>query len=168
MRRPYSTLQFADAMNMARQVVPGVGITTDVIVGFPGETEYEFEESLSFLRAAGFARIHVFPYSRREGTAAASLPAQINDDDKRVRSAKVQAVAEASAARFAAQFSGCTLPVLWENKSSDEQENEYWSGYTDNYIRVMTENGSNLQNVITETRLSFSPSGTAFGEILDR
>jgi threonylcarbamoyladenosine tRNA methylthiotransferase MtaB len=150
MRRPYNTDQFADAVTLAKSKVPGVGITTDVIVGFPGESDVEFEESLEFVRRMEFARIHVFPYSRREGTLAARFPLQVNDKIKDARAKAVQQVARASAVSFTSQFLGKTLPVLYESEADLPGT---WSGYTDNYLRVVTRDAGNLANRILLTQI---------------
>jgi threonylcarbamoyladenosine tRNA methylthiotransferase MtaB len=150
MRRPYSAEKFAAGVDLARQLVPGVGITTDVIVGFPGETEAEFAASLAFVERMGFGRVHVFPYSPRPGTAGAILPGQVPGPVKKERAAAMQATGEAGARRFARQFIGQTLNVLWET-----QADGVWEGYTDNYIRVrmrtnpaIDRRGRNLRNLI--------------------
>lgn len=145
MRRPYTTAQFARAVERVRAQIPDVGITTDVIVGFPGETDAEFEQSLRFVEQMQFSRVHVFPYSRREGTHAATLPNQIVDAVKQARVKQMQAVADASQRAFAVQFIGRELRVLWETKHDRGQ----WSGYSDNYIRVVVSSKRDLHNQIT-------------------
>ncbi len=150
MRRPYSAVQFAETVARARERVPDVGITTDVIVGFPGESDLEFEQSLEFIEQMGFARVHVFPYSPRAGTVAAQLPLQVNDRVKESRAKRMQQLADESARRFAERFLGRTLPVLYETEASAPG---VWSGYTDNYIRVATRSADNLANRIVPTRL---------------
>ncbi|MDE3090965.1 MAG: tRNA (N(6)-L-threonylcarbamoyladenosine(37)-C(2))-methylthiotransferase MtaB [Chloroflexota bacterium] len=161
MRRPYTTAQFARAAEQARGKIPGVGITTDVIVGFPGESAVEFEQSLRFVEQMQFSRAHVFPYSARAGTVAATLPLPVADAVKSARRAQMQATADASARAFAAQFVGQTMPVLWETVNSGKWivdsdsplTTHYsplvWSGYTDNYIRVLAASDTNLYNQIS-------------------
>ncbi|MBI3912799.1 MAG: tRNA (N(6)-L-threonylcarbamoyladenosine(37)-C(2))-methylthiotransferase MtaB [Chloroflexi bacterium] len=167
MRRPYTTAQYARAVEMAREKSPDVGITTDVIVGFPGETDAEFEASRQFVERIGFARAHVFPYSPREGTLAAQLPNAVSDRVKESRAQEMQAAAAASARAFAARFVGRTLPVLWETRQPTTDDRQQmiadglssdvcalWSGYTDNYIRVSAESALPLRNQITHTLLT--------------
>ncbi len=165
MRRPYSTAQFARAAQLARDKIPGVGITTDVIVGFPGESNAEFEQSLQFVEEMQFSRVHVFPYSARAGTVAASLPLQVSDAVKQSRAKQLQATADASARAFARRFIGQTMPVLWESSNKVEggrmkdelfhpsspipHPSSVWSGYTDNYIRVLAASDANLHNQIS-------------------
>jgi len=162
MRRPYTGVQFRECMDLARQMIPGVAITTDVIVGFPGETDAEFETSRRFVEEAGFARVHVFPFSPRPGTAAATMPGQIHPHIVRERVRVMSAVAEESGRRFAQQFVGETLDVLWEQPEG----NAGWSGYTDNYIRVLTHYDADLSNVLTPTRLVESKMDAIWGEVL--
>ncbi len=148
MRRRYDTAAYAEAVARIRAAVPDVAITTDIIVGFPGETEAEFAESLAFCQCMEFARIHVFSYSPRPGTAAAVMPEQIPATVKKGRSQAMLALARASARAFQARFLGRTLGVLWEQVAGG-----VWSGYTGNYIRVYTKSARDLTNQITPTKL---------------
>lgn len=148
MRRPYTADMYAGVVEMIRQAVPAVAITTDVIVGFPGETPEEFEESLRFVERMGFAKVHVFPYSAREGTEAATMPAHVPYHEKKARVDAMLQVANAGERRFWEHFLGRQLDVLWESRS-----NGYWQGTTDNYIRVLTKTSDNLSNTIGKTKL---------------
>ncbi len=148
MKRLYRTADYQRAVAMIKKIMPDVAITTDVIAGFPGETEKEFAESYEFCRQAGFARIHVFPYSRRPGTEAAVMPDQIPDGVKKERVQKMLALAEESARRFRERFLGGIMPVLWEQNSGGA-----WSGYTDNYIRVYARSGEDLANQLIPVKL---------------
>ncbi len=148
MRRRYSTEEYLKAVSIIRSAVPDVAITTDVIVGFPGESDEEFEGSYSFCQKTGFARIHVFPYSLRPGTEAAKMEGQVNARVKRERRQKMLALAEESARNFRKRFLGRTMPILWEQKSGG-----VWSGLTANYIRVYTKSSEDLTNEITEVKL---------------
>ena len=157
MRRPYSAEQFADAVELARAKIPAVAITTDVIVGFPGEADAEFQESLDFVAQMNFARVHVFPYSAREGTLAATLPLHVAERVKDARRDAMQRVAEVGLRRFTEEFVGQTLNVLYEENAAGAAE---WLGYTDNYIRVATRSRENLGNRILSTRLvELTPDG---------
>ena len=148
MRRRYLTYDFKRGVSLIRSLVPEAAITTDIIVGFPSETEDEFDESYQFCQKIGFARIHVFPYSSRPGTAAAGLPEQISSQVKKQRSRKMLALARESARNFRERFLGKVMPVLWEQKS-----NGIWSGLTDNYIRVYTRSDDNLSNQLLPVKL---------------
>jgi len=148
MKRRYTTADYQAAVSLLREAVPDVALTTDVIVGFPGETEEEFEESHDFCRGTQFARIHVFPYSPRRGTEAANMPGQVSDDVKRQRSQRMLALAKESALGFGKKFLGRTMAVLWEKKSGD-----VWSGHTGNYLKVYSRSNEDLTNKIMSVRL---------------
>lgn len=162
MRRPYTGDQFERAVELARSMVPPAAITTDVIVGFPGESDVEFRDSLFFVERMNFARVHVFPYSARQGTLAAALPLQVPDAVKDERARAMQQVADESLHRFASRFVGQTLPVLYEEQAAAPG---VWSGYTDNYIRVTTRCDRALGNRIADTRLVEVVEGGARGEL---
>lgn len=165
MRRPYTAEQYAAAVTRARARVPDVAITTDVIVGFPGEAEVEFQDSLDFVTRMGLARVHVFPYSAREGTAAAGLPLQVDDRTKEARRQAMQHVADLSLTQYAACFVGTTRDVLFEE---DAPGAGVWSGYTDNYIRVVARSDENLSNRIVPTQLLEVVEDGARGAVPDR
>ncbi|MDP3880246.1 MAG: radical SAM protein, partial [Dehalococcoidales bacterium] len=149
MGRDYSSGDYQKAVSLIRTQVPDVAITTDVIVGFPGETEEEFAQSQDFCRRMEFARIHVFPYSRRDGTQASSLSRQINDKVKKERSRQMLALARESARDFRQRFVGGISPVLWEQPAGDG----FWTGLTDNYIKVYTESDADLTNRVVPVKL---------------
>ncbi len=149
MQRPYTATEFAALADLLRKQVPGIAITTDVITGFPGETQAEFEESLAFVRELGFARLHVFPYSIRPGTQAASLPRQIGPTAKKERVQRLLAVAADSERAFIASQLGASAEVLWESERQG-----LWHGTSDNYIRVQTRCPSNLERRLTRSLLS--------------
>jgi threonylcarbamoyladenosine tRNA methylthiotransferase MtaB len=151
MARRTDTTRFAALIDAARAAIPDLAVTTDVIVGFPGETGQEFAASLAFVQAAGFARVHVFPYSRRPGTPAALMPDQVPSRVKAERAAAMRAVASSSACSFRRRFVGRTLAVLWESCRGGEVP--VWSGLTGNYMRVEAASAANLHNTLTSTRL---------------
>ncbi len=144
MERRYTTAQFADLVARAREAVPDIALTTDVIVGFPGESEREFAISAGFVRAMGFARVHVFPYSPRPGTPAATMPDQVPPPVRRQRAQQMREIARRSADAFRRRFLGHTLSVLWETRRADG----LWSGLSDNYLRFLTRSEENLHNTI--------------------
>jgi threonylcarbamoyladenosine tRNA methylthiotransferase MtaB len=148
MKRRYTNSDYEKAVKMIREILLDVAITTDIIVGFPGETDREFEDSYQFCKRMGFARIHVFPYSRRSQTAAAEMPQQVNDKIIRLRRDKMLKVSEQSSKTFRERFSGKKVSVLWE-----QQKNGYWNGLTSNYTKVYTESNKNLANKITVVTL---------------
>jgi threonylcarbamoyladenosine tRNA methylthiotransferase MtaB len=150
MRRRYGTPEYERAVSLIRRNVPDVAITTDVIVGFPGETGEEFEESYRFCQRMEFARIHVFPFSVRSGTQAAKMSGQIGSRTKKQRSDTMLTLAEESVRSFRQCFSGRTMPVLWEQRTGDY----LWSGVTGNYLRVFTESKEDLRNRLTPVTLA--------------
>lgn len=148
MKRKYTTTDYRRAVDLLRANVPDVSITTDVIVGFPGETEAEFKESLDFCREMKFARIHVFPFSPRPGTAAAAMSEKVSDTVKKVRTDEMLMLAKESAREFRQGFLGKMMDVLWE-----QQSNGVWSGYTQNYIKVYLKSVEELTNRIEAVEL---------------
>lgn len=148
MRRGYSAGEYGQAVALIRSMVPGVAITTDIIVGFPGETEAEFGESFELCRQMQFARIHVFSYSPRQGTQAALMLERVGDKVKRERSQRMLDLAKESAQNFKRRFLGQTMSVLWE-----KQTGGIWSGLTDNYIRVYTKSSQDLTNRLLPVKL---------------
>ena len=143
MNRPYDTEAFSRLLDKVREAAPGIAVSTDVIVGFPGETEELFQKSLSFVQRQGFARVHVFPYSRRPGTPAAARSDQVPGAVKKERARLMQAVADEIAAAYHAAFLGATVPVLFETKKNGTAD-----GLTDTYIRVYTDTPVPLGEIV--------------------
>ncbi len=160
MKRRYSISDYLQSVSLIRALVPEAAITTDVIVGFPGETSAEFEQSYKLCQKLGFARIHVFPYSPREGTQASQMPEQVEGKVKKQRSQRMLTLAKESAQNFSRQFLGKTMPVLWEKQSGDG----IWSGHTDNYIKVYTKNNKDLTNKVLPVKLTKVSGDGVWGE----
>jgi threonylcarbamoyladenosine tRNA methylthiotransferase MtaB len=160
MKRGYSVSDYEETVSLIRANVPDVAITTDVMVGFPGETEAEFEESLDFCRRLEFARIHVFAYSRRNETLAARLPNQVGDRIKKERSQRMLKLAEESASSFRRRFLGRTMPVLFEQRSRG-----VWSGLTANYIKVYARSSEDLANKLVPVELVALDKDGVWGEV---
>lgn len=148
MGRLYSTASCRETLARCRQAIPDLAVTTDVIVGFPGERETEFRESYNFCHETGFARIHIFPYSPREGTAAAAWP-QVDAADKKRRTRMFLALARESSKSYAHRFLGRTLEVLWEGRVASG----IWVGHTGNYLRAMTSSHLSLSGRRTSAQL---------------
>lgn len=146
MRRRYSIAGYAQSLLMARRMVPDVAITTDVIVGFPGETDAEFEESYQTCSELAFARIHVFPYSARPGTEAACLAGAVPEQVKKERTRKMLTLAKRSSFAFIRSIERKTRPVLWEGRDDAGK----WTGLTDNYVQVKTTSSEDLANRIED------------------
>jgi threonylcarbamoyladenosine tRNA methylthiotransferase MtaB len=162
MRRRYTQDEYRDAARRLRQAVPDVAITTDVIGGFPGETDAEFEESYEFCREMAFAGIHVFPYSNREGTLAARLPAHIPDHNKKARVHRLIWLADRMARDYRSRFLGTLTNVLWESK----REDCLWEGLTDTYIRVRAPSSADLTNRLAPVRLIGLSADGINGEVI--
>lgn len=152
MARKVTPDTYAGLVLQARQAIPHVAITTDLIAGFPGETDAEFAEGLSFVQEMDFAGGHVFTYSARPGTAAARMQPQIPHPIRKERSALLRQILEESGNNYRRQFVGKTLDVLWE---SAHQVSDGWmmEGLTGNYLRVKALAEKSLWNQITPVRL---------------
>ncbi len=135
MKRRYNTAQFAAAVGRIREVYPNAAFTTDVIVGFPGETWEEFEQTLAFCEAIGFAKVHVFPYSKRQGTPAANLAGQVSEEIKQERVRRLMALGETLARAYRERQLGQAARVLLEERRPDGR----WEGYTPEYVHTLVE-----------------------------
>ena len=147
MRRKYDTARYYESVAMLKEAFPGCAVTTDMIVGFPGETEEEFAESLAFIRKCGFAAMHVFPYSRRPGTPADQMPGQLGNAVKEARSAAAIAVATEMNRAFREAMIGSVQELLFEEVSGD-----YWTGHAPNSIRVYAP-GTELHNQVLPVKI---------------
>ena len=165
MRRRYTTAQAARAVERVRRAMPFAGVTTDIIVGFPGEGETEFAESLATADALGFSDMHVFPYSVRPGTGAAHLADHVAPREKRARVARMLEISRRHFLDFRSRQSGQVKPVLWE-PTRREGGPAVWSGLTDNYIRVSAECAADLKNTITPARLGETTGDTVAAQPL--
>ena len=158
MARRCTRAGFRQLATEARAAVPDLVLTTDVIAGFPGETEQDFADSLEFIEEISFADAHVFPFSARPGTAAASFDEQMPNAEKSRRVREVQSVVAATGDRERRRFLDTRRKVLWEGDGTvlDDGAGTLWQGYTDNYLRVETvvPVGQSLSNQITDTHLA--------------
>ena len=134
MNRHYTTEEFLQSLSLIRKVFPDPAITTDVIAGFPGETEEEFEETLQFIQNAGFSQLHVFPYSRRKGTRADRMPAQLSREQKAERARRLILAGEELQESYMKNFLGREVRLLIEEKITQSGE-EYYVGFTPEYVR---------------------------------
>jgi len=161
MRRKYDTDRYFRSVELLRAHFDRPGLTTDLITGFPGETEAEFETTLAFLRKCAFSRMHIFPYSRRQGTPAASMPDQVPNAVKAARSARAIETAAAMEKSWLTGWIGQTVPVLFE-----EVKEGFWRGYTPQYMEVrVPAEGEDLHNVITSVAVTAAGDTAAFGTI---
>ena len=154
----------------ARNAIPDLIITTDLIVGFPGETDDDFVAGMAFVEEMRFAHAHIFPFSSRAGTAAARFGEQVPNAVKKVRSQQAHALLEQTGRVERARFIGTTRPVLWEGQGQEmtDQPGRLWSGLTDNYLRVMAVAPENmaLQNQITQVQLDELDGEMLFGHLV--
>ena len=160
MHRKYDTARYLESVRLLKQHFPGCAVTTDLIVAFPGETEEEFAESLAFMQTCGFALVHVFPYSRREGTPAARMPNQHNNATKEDRSGRAAQVAAELETAYDETMIGQTYPVLFE-----QIEHGHFTGHAPNYVKVYAK-GEGLHNVIKHVRITGLFRDGVVGEIL--
>jgi threonylcarbamoyladenosine tRNA methylthiotransferase MtaB len=166
MARRTCQTDFARLVERAREACPDVSISTDVIVGFPGETDDEFADSLAFVEQTAFSKLHIFRFSARPGTRAASMPGKVPAAVATDRSRRMHELGSRLEADFQRRFVGRTVAVLWE-ESEPFGDGLRWSGLTDNYLRVVTETAADrdLVNSVTDTELVATLPGGLLGRI---
>lgn len=145
MNRRYTAEEYREKCEILRKYYPAPALTTDVITGFPGETEEEFEESRSFVDSIHFYETHIFPYSKREGTKAAGMPDQLTEQVKKERSRILIALGKEHQREYMGQFLGQEKEVLFEEQQTVEGQ-EYWTGHTMEYLKIAVISEENLEN----------------------
>jgi len=160
MNRKYTSIEYKNNVEIIRKYMPEAGITTDIIVGFPGETHEEFNETIEFVKTIQFSRIHVFKYSVREGTKAAEMVAQVDESTKADRSKQLIDLGNSISKEFMNQFVGKDVPVLVETQ---KKENLY-EGYTTNYLKVLMKSDINIKNQIVFTHIKNVKNDFLLGE----
>lgn len=158
MNRHYDTAQYRVVCEQLRQAFPGCALTTDVMVGFPGETEEEFEQSLAFVKSIGFSRLHCFAYSRREGTIAAKAAGQVPNAEKNRRNRRMIEAGEAGCQAYASALIGKTVSVLLETPTERGCE-----GYTDTYVPVIVADGK--PGTTVSVRIDRCENGVCYGRL---
>lgn len=143
MNRKYTTKEFREVVKRLRDNIKDVNLTTDIIVGFPGETEEEFNTTYEFLKEIKFYKMHIFKYSKRDGTIAATMPNQIDGNIAEQRSKKLIELSERNQKEYEKKYAGKEVEVLFE-----EKQGEYWVGHTRNYMLVKYKSNQNLENKI--------------------
>lgn len=166
MVRRTTRVAFRELAAEARRCIPTLNLSTDLIAGFPGETEGDFLESFEYVSEIGFSRLHVFPYSRRPGTAAATMDGQLAKSVRKERTRRLIDLGKRLSLEFHRQNEGRTASVLWESAAKDNGPDRRWVGYTDNYIRVTAPAPDDLFNKVTPTRLSAARPDGMSGELL--
>lgn len=162
MNRKYTTEEYAEKVKLIRKFFPNAGITTDIIVGFPEETDEDFEMTCNFVRKIGFSKVHIFKYSPREGTRAAKMKNQIAGDVKKYRSTKLSKVCKEVSEEYLNSLIGKTFEVLFEAKSDFDG---YISGYATNYTRVNILEDDEMINEILNIKYKNVQNGEVFGII---
>ncbi|MCM2980708.1 tRNA (N(6)-L-threonylcarbamoyladenosine(37)-C(2))-methylthiotransferase MtaB [Niallia circulans] len=137
MRRKYTMEFFAERITRLKEALPGLAITSDVIVGFPGETEEEFMETYDFIKEHKFSELHVFPYSKRTGTPAARMDNQIEEDVKNERVHRLISLSDQLAKEYASNYEGEVVEVIPEEVYKEDGNGKLYVGYTDNYLKVV-------------------------------
>jgi len=160
MKRKYDTARYLESVQLLNRYFPGCAVTTDMIVAFPGETEEEFMESLSFIEECGFADMHIFPYSRRPGTPADKMPGQHDNATKEDRSRRAIAVAQKMSESYRQAMVGNTVQVLFE-----EPDGQFFTGHTPNYIKVYAK-GEDLHNQLRNVKVTSLYTDGVIGEII--
>ncbi|MDJ1154593.1 tRNA (N(6)-L-threonylcarbamoyladenosine(37)-C(2))-methylthiotransferase MtaB [Macrococcus caseolyticus] len=153
MRRKYTMSHFSERLKKLHAIMPGLAVTSDVIVGFPGETEEEFQETYDFILQHGFSELHVFPYSMRTGTPAARMTDQIDESIKNDRVHRLITLSDQLAKEYASRFEGDVLEVIPEEKASN---GNMLVGYTDNYLKVQFEADEHLIGELVKVKIDKS------------
>ncbi|WP_416149311.1 tRNA (N(6)-L-threonylcarbamoyladenosine(37)-C(2))-methylthiotransferase MtaB [Salipaludibacillus sp. HK11] len=151
MRRKYTTNFYKERVNRLKKALPGLAVTSDVIVAFPGETEDEFQETFDFIREIGFSELHVFPFSKRTGTPAARMEDQVGNDVKNDRVHKLIELSNQQAKEYASVFEGEVLEMIPEE--DDHDNSDYLIGYTDNYMKVKVPLNKKMIGEIVKVRI---------------
>ena len=162
MKRKYDTARFYESAALLRAHFDNPGITTDLIVGFPGETEEEFSQTLDFIKKCAFSQMHIFPYSRRQGTPAAAMPGQLSNAEKAQRAQRAAEVAGALRRSWLTGWIGKTVEVLFE-----EEKEGFWRGYTPQYVEVTVSSEENLHNTLRRVRLTAAGEDKIFGTLVE-
>ncbi len=161
MRRKYTTAEYAHSVKLLRSYFQAPAIATDIMVGFPGETDAEFAASLQFMEKIGFADAHVFAYSNRKGTRADTMPGQVNPAVKEARSHKMGALVDRCRTRYIESFAGKTLETLFEHPAGDGM----FEGTAANYVKVRIKASSDLSGQYRNVRILGCENGAAVGEL---
>lgn len=164
MNRKYTTNEYMDKINEIRAIFPDISITTDVIVGFPGETEIECKETYDFIKKVGFSELHVFPYSKRSGTRAAKMASQVSEIVKSMRVNELLALSNELAQKYVNQFQNQILNVIFEEKYHDDPQ--YIVGHASNYMKVkVIGNESNIGKEVN-VLIKNTTHSLALGELI--
>jgi threonylcarbamoyladenosine tRNA methylthiotransferase MtaB len=161
MNRKYDTARYYESVKLLRGVYDAPAITTDLIVGFPQESEEEFQETLDFIRRCGFSSMHIFPYSRRPGTPAADMDGQVPKHIQEDRARRAAQASDAMERAYLESLVGTTLPVLFE-----EEKDGLWQGHAPNYVPVRAA-GHALHNVLRDVEITEAEHGALLGRVIE-
>ncbi|MGD6961907.1 tRNA (N(6)-L-threonylcarbamoyladenosine(37)-C(2))-methylthiotransferase MtaB [Fictibacillus phosphorivorans] len=154
MRRKYSMEMFGERLDRLKEALPGLAITSDVIVGFPGETEKEFMETYRFIEKHKFMELHVFPYSKRTGTPAAKMEDQVPEDIKNERVHKLIALSDQLAKEYASNYEDTVVEVIPEEAFKEDTTNKLYVGYTPNYLKVLFEGNEEMIGKLVKVKIT--------------
>ncbi|WP_100372240.1 tRNA (N(6)-L-threonylcarbamoyladenosine(37)-C(2))-methylthiotransferase MtaB [Bacillus sp. FJAT-45037] len=154
MRRKYTMEFFAERLERLKEALPGLAVTSDVIVGFPGETEEEFQETFDFIAEHKFSELHVFPYSKRTGTPAARMEDQVDEGLKNKRVHRLIELSNQLAKEYASQFEGEVLEVIPEERDKENADSGMYIGYTDNYLKVKVQASEEMIGKIVKVKIA--------------
>ncbi|MEK3934148.1 tRNA (N(6)-L-threonylcarbamoyladenosine(37)-C(2))-methylthiotransferase MtaB [Sporosarcina sp. FSL W7-1349] len=154
MRRKYTMEFFAERLDRLREALPQLAITSDVIVGFPGETEEEFMDTYNFIRDHRFSELHVFPYSKRTGTPAARMEDQVDEEVKNERVHRLLELNDQLAKEYASSFENEVLEVIPEERYKEDPESGLYEGYTDNYLKVVLPADESMVGKIVRVKIN--------------
>ena len=161
MKRKYDSERFFSSVSLLNEHFPSCSITTDLIVGFPGEDEEEFVQTLKFIEKCNFSSMHIFPYSRRNGTPAASMDNQIAKSEKTTRAKRASAVAKSLEKKYLLNLISTKQSVLFE-----ETNDGYWRGHAPNYVSVYIESSDDLHNIVCDVRIVSVFRDGVLGEVI--
>ncbi|HAF99829.1 MULTISPECIES: tRNA (N(6)-L-threonylcarbamoyladenosine(37)-C(2))-methylthiotransferase MtaB [Paenibacillus] len=166
MRRKYTTEEFYNKMGLIRQAMPDVGITTDVIVGFPGETDEMFRNGYDLMKAIQFSEMHVFPYSKRTGTPAARMEDQVDEEVKNARVHDLIDLSEQLQLAYAERFVGQVLEVIPEREYKGAPNGGKMQGYSDNYLQLVFDGTPDLEGKMCRVKLTKAGVNECEGELV--
>lgn len=163
MNRKYTSKEYFAATEKLKNIFENISLTTDIIVGFPGETDNDFKQTCDFAKQIGFSKIHVFPFSPRKNTRAYNFSNKIDGSVKKIRTAELISLSQELSNQYIKKFIGKKLSLLVEEKSNNK-----FIGYTENYIKVATKNHHNLINKIVEVNITGVNNNYALGKIISK
>ncbi len=161
MRRRYTADEFLTGITLLREAFPGAAVTTDIMVGFPGETEEEFGESLAFAKKAAFSKMHIFPYSVREGTLAAKMDGQLTMAAKKERASVLEEIDRKNAEAFSLSQVNTVQKVLFE-----QQKDGFYTGHTTNYLPVFVKSDKDISKEILSVSITEFKNGKLYGKLI--